>query len=199
MVTTNSNPQRTPQTHLAEADQITGPGENLANLRTAALLPQQLLQSGEVIILLIKPSAWYILLESWRFLAGVVLALIIAVLLIGKGYDLWASKTDLIFLSVGIGTIRLVWQLLEWLSRIYVLTDRRVLRIKGVLRISVFETQLANVQHTVTLFSIRERLFGLGTVGFATAGTAVIEAAWDMVARPLEVHQVVVETLNRYR
>lgn len=199
MVTINRNPQRTQQTHLAEADQITGPGENLADLRTAALLPQQLLQSGEVIILLIKPSAWYILLESWRFLAGVVLALIIAVLLIGKGYDLWASKTDLIFLAVGIGTIRLVWQLLEWLSRIYVLTDRRVLRIKGVLRISVFETQLANVQHTVTLFSIRERLFGLGTVGFATAGTAAIEAVWDMVARPLEVHQVVVETLNRYR
>ncbi|MEE9211213.1 MAG: hypothetical protein V3U29_01000, partial [Phycisphaeraceae bacterium] len=63
----------------------------------------------------------------------------------------------------------------------------------------VFECQLKQVQNTNALFSLRERLFGLGTIGFATAGTAVTEAYWFMIAKPLDVHQHVVQTLNRYR
>ena len=81
----------------------------------------------------------------------------------------------------------------------YVLTDRRVIRIKGVLRVQVFETPLKQIQHTNVFFSVRERLFGLGTLTFATAGTAVIEAMWVMVARPLEIHRKVIQTMQRYR
>ena len=102
-------------------------------------------------------------------------------------------------MHVGVAAVRLFWQFLEWLSRVYVLTDRRVIRVKGVLRISVFEAPLRQIQHTAAQYSIRERIFGLGTIGFATAGTGVIEAAWEMVARPMEVHGAVVQALNRYR
>ena len=49
------------------------------------------------------------------------------------------------------------------------------------------------------IFTVRERVFGLGTLGFATAGTALREAYWVMLAKPLEVHKTVVETINRYR
>ena len=79
------------------------------------------------------------------------------------------------------------------------LTDRRIVRVKGVLRVNVFETQLQQIQHTNTTFSLRERLLGLGTIHFATAGTGGIEASWEMVSHPLEVHRIVVQTLDRYR
>jgi len=68
-----------------------------------------------------------------------------------------------------------------------------------VLRVAVFEARLEQIQHTDTAFSLRERLFALGTVTFSTAGTGVIEAAWQMIARPLEVHRTVVRTIQRYR
>jgi uncharacterized membrane protein YdbT with pleckstrin-like domain len=95
--------------------------------------------------------------------------------------------------------VRLFWQFLEWLSRVYVLTDRRVIRVRGVWRVRVFEALLKNIQHTTVERSMRERLLGLGTIGFATSGTAFTEASWRMVARPLEVHQIVVQTIGRYR
>jgi hypothetical protein len=80
-----------------------------------------------------------------------------------------------------------------------VLTDRRVMRLQGVLRVHMFEAALKQLQHTEVYWSVRERLFGLGTIGFATAGTAFAEAHWQMVARPLEVHQIIRKTIERYR
>lgn len=184
--------------HMAEADPVPPALDDLAALRAAALLPEQLLQGGELIILLIKPSPWFIVLSSLGVLAGVALALAFSLWLASRGFA-FLGRVDLVLLAIAICGVRLVWQFLEWLSRVYVLTDRRVLRVRGVVRVQVFETALRNVQHTVLQFTLRERLFGLGSIGFATAGTAGIEAAWTMIARPLEIHQKVVRALDRYR
>ena len=76
------------------------------------------------------------------------------------------------------------------------LTDQRVLRIKGVLKVSVFECQLHQIQQTDLVFTLRERFIGLGTIGFSTAST---DAFWLMVAQPLDVHQQVIASIKRYR
>jgi len=175
-----------------------GAAGGLTEARAHAAIPEQLLQGGEIVILLIKPSVWFIVLSCLGFLAGVLVAAV-AVLGLMRIVDLHMASSDVIVIAGFIGAVRLLWQLLEWLSRVYVLTDRRVIRVKGVLRVQVFETQLKNIQHTDTLFTIRERLFGLGSIMFSTAGTAVPEATWRMIGRPLDVHQKVVATLNRYR
>lgn len=167
--------------------------------RIAAILPAQLIQPNEIIILLLKPSLLYIPLSCIGFLIAVAAGLAVALTLRAEGYTFGIGRQDLILLAIGMAGIRLFWQFLEWLSRVYVLTDRRVIRVQGVLRVAVFEAPLKQVQHTQTLFSIRERLFALGTVAFATAGTGLTEAAWQMVAQPLEVHRIVVDALNRYR
>ncbi|MHB1157299.1 MAG: PH domain-containing protein [Phycisphaerales bacterium] len=163
--------------------------------RAGAMLPANLLQDGETIILLLKPSPLYILLGSLPHLAAIVviIALCWAFHIPGVG------EREAILLGASLIGVRLVWQFLEWLSRIYVLTDRRVIRIMGVLRVYVFEAQLKKIQHTQTVFTIRERLFGLGTIGFATAGTAIVEAYWVMLHRPLAVHRKIVQTMNRYK
>ncbi len=198
--------QTPPHRHLAEAangDAVVG--DEPLTLRAASLLPPDLLQGGEVILLLIKPSPIYIVLAALRPLC--VIAVVTAMLVTLNQMDLQVARfelklplgsRDILLTGFGVFGLRLFWQLLEWLSRIYVLTDRRVIRLRGVLTISVFQAPLSKLQQTDMVFTVRERFFGLGTLAFSTAGTAAREAYWVMIDRPLEVHQAVLEAMNRY-
>jgi uncharacterized membrane protein YdbT with pleckstrin-like domain len=93
--------------------------------------------------------------------------------------------------------VRLVVGCLQWFSRLYVLTNRRVLRVKGVLNVQVFECRLERIQNTFMSLSLPERLTGMGTIFFATAGTGLPEAAWLMINRPREVHEIIVTYIER--
>jgi len=176
-----------------------GDATQLAQGRLMTFLPAELLQSGEAIVLLQKPSPWYIMLESLRFLGAVAAISLLALWISKQGYYIGVSRKELLLLTVAVEGARLFWQFLEWLSRVYVLTDRRVIRVKGVIRVQIFEAPLPRVQHTTTTFSLRERFFGLGSIHMATAGTGSTEASWVMLANPLEVHRILVQALNRYR
>ena len=167
--------------------------------RANAMLPAELLQPGEIIILLIKPSPLYILLVPLRFIAIVLLCALFAVQLQKRGINIGLDRHDVIIAALGVIGVRLFWQMLDWLSHVYVLTDQRIIRVMGVLNVQVFECPLQKIQQTDLILPLIQRLFWLGSIGFATAGTAVHEAYWLMVARPLEVHSKIVETLRRYR
>lgn len=164
-----------------------------------ALLPQRLLQGGEIVVLILKPSLWFILLSRLGWLATVA-AIAAGLIWLEHRYGLgWYELQDVATLGMGAITAVLLWQTLDWFSRVFVLTDRRVVRQMGVLRPQLFEAPLHRSQHTELLLTIRERLFGLGTIGFATAGTGIPEAYWVMLNSPHEVHHRVVRTINRYR
>jgi len=191
-------PTKAPPPHrLAEG--LTGEtNADEAAARAAGMLPAELLQPGEIIILLLKPSVWFILLVPIRILTLIVV-LAMAGDLANSYLDVGMSRQNTLLVATTLILFRLFWQFLEWLSRVYVLTDRRVITVAGVIRVRLFETPLQKIQHTNLLFSLRERLFGLGTLAFATAGTAAIETYWLMVNEPLKVHQKVVQTISRYR
>ena len=176
---------------------LTSDSDALAT-RAATLLPAQLLQGGEIIVLLLKPSPWFILLASLPTLI-IIGILTVAAVVAHRSFSLGLNESEIVLFGCVLIVLRLFWQFVEWLSRVYVLTDRRIIRIRGVLRVSIFESPLQQIQHTNLLFSLRERVFVLGTIAFATAGTAAVEAAWIMIAKPLDVHQKVVETINRYK
>lgn len=152
---------------------------------------------GEMVVLALKPSPMLVFLRSMWLLLGSVVVLAMAIW-IGQRFDLGAWPIRISFVVCVVVAARLLWETLEWISRLYVLTDRRVVRVAGVLRRSVVDLRLDRVQHVEVHKSLRERVFRLGTLGFASAGTDRIEVVWLTVERPDEVHRIVRETIDRY-
>lgn len=192
----NAEPARRHTLAPAEASDAAA---DAALARANAMLPAELLQPGEIIVLLIKPSPLYILLVPLRFVAIVLLCTLFALQLQNRGFDLGLNRQEIVILAMGVVGVRLFWQMLDWLSQVYVLTDQRIIRAMGVLNVQVFESPLQNIQQTDLILPLIQRIFWLGSIAFATAGTGGHEAFWIMVARPLEVHKKIVETLRRYR
>lgn len=167
--------------------------------RADAMLPADLIHDDEIIILLLRPSPLFIVLGA----AGSLIAIAIITLTLAWISHLpvpWIGFTDrdaFVFGGV-LALLRITWQGLEWWSRVYVLTDRRLIRKMGVVRIAIFETPLRRIQHTSVFRRLRERLFGLGTLGFATAGSDTYEAFWVMIDKPYAVHKIVLQAIQRY-
>lgn len=160
-------------------------------------LPKDLVDDDELVILLLRPSLLYVVLSSF---VGLVMIALITFALAYLSRLPWIGWTDrqAFLLGFGLASLRLGWQLLEWGSRLYVLTDRRIITRSGVLRLTVFETQLKKVQHTSVFASLRERITGLGTIGFATAGSDTFESFWVMIRQPFTVHKIIIETMRKY-
>ncbi|MEM9252813.1 MAG: PH domain-containing protein [Planctomycetota bacterium] len=176
-----------------EAEALSEP----TDARLAALVPAGLIEGGETVILLLKPSLWFVLLAPLGTLVAMVL--VTAGLATVDAFVTGGVYIDEAALAcAGVMAVRLFWQFLEWLSRAYVLTDRRIIRVRGVLTVQVFECPLGRIQHTEVVRILREQLFGLGTVTFSTAGTGGIEAAWEMLGRPIDVQQEVARAIRRY-
>jgi len=173
---------------------LSSPEAELTAERLEAALPAELIEDDEVVLLMLRPSLMFVPLAS---LGAAVVALVLALLAIRISWIPW-SETAAYALGVAVAAARLLWQCLDWSCRIYVLTDRRIIRRMGVLRVSVFEAPLRNIQHTSVFRLLRERLLGLGSIGFATAGSDVFDAFWVMVRQPFGVHRTVVEAIRRY-
>jgi uncharacterized membrane protein YdbT with pleckstrin-like domain len=173
-----------------------GPTSGVVRLPVEALVPAHLLDGGEVVLFAIKPSPWFVLIVSLRWLAVAILLGILAnrdLLPSGVRWYLYQS-------AVAVAGFRLGWAILEWVSRLYVLTNHRVMRIRGVFYVELFECTLSKLQNTYATFSLAERLTRTGTITFQTAaagGGPGGTASWRIVSRPLEVHQKLREAIRR--
>ncbi|MBN2582116.1 MAG: PH domain-containing protein [Planctomycetes bacterium] len=173
-----------------------GPAGEAVAPQTSAVA-QDLLADGEIVILRLKPSLWFIPLVSAPILALGVLAILTGNLSIVDRHFSGAQHT-LTQIGLVIIALRLAWALLQWFARIYILTDRRVIRQRGVLNIQLFECPLERLQNTFVCRNLVQRVLGVGTIFFATAGTGQIEAMWQHVSHPTKVHKTIVETIQKY-
>ena len=177
---------------------MTHAAEPTAPARTGwvVAIPARLIQPDEEIVLAIKPGGAFVLVVSAPLVAGLTMLAAASYLADAAGLaNLHVPAVTA--MCVAVGLLRVLVACLQWLGRTYVLTNRRMLRIKGVLRVNVFECGLARIQNTRLSLSPAERLFGMGTILFATAGTGEAQAAWLMIARPGEVHPIIVEYIRR--
>lgn len=73
---------------------------------------------------------------------------------------------------------------LDWLTRRYILTERRAILVCGILHQAFTEVPLSRVQHIVISKPFLLRLLNLGHIGLSTAGSDGLELVWHWFPNP---------------
>ena len=189
------------------------PSADPANLALPAVpTAERLLHDGELIILAVKPSPWSILLNSGPvlILSGLVAAAgwfgrnTLAAVLPGQAVALACAAAAL---------LRLLVAGLQWTGRLYLLTNLRVMRIRGVLRADVVQCPLRRILAVAVAAGRTERFLGVGNLCFRTDRTSAAppsgaapgglheapDISWTQIARPAEVQRMVEDAIGRAR
>ena len=158
----------------------------------ATLLAGHVLRDGEVVLLILKPSLWYILFNAMRFGAAVGILIIAAVLWVKHPFVPYYVEAAT-FLIAG----RVMWAVMQWMGRLYVLTDQRVLRLSGVFTVDIFDCPLRKVAQTRITRSSRERLWRLGSIEILPLDESKPPGIWQTVRRPVDVHEELLDAVRR--
>jgi uncharacterized membrane protein YdbT with pleckstrin-like domain len=137
---------------------------------------------------------------SWRalmsfYLGGIglaVLVLVILGLLVGEWALAAAIAAALTVLTLLIGWFRRV-------STKYLITTQRLRISRGIVRRHVQETRLERVQNVNYQQGVLDRVLGVGTVDFDTAGTDDAEFRFDWVNGPEKVVRAVDDAIQEAR
>jgi hypothetical protein len=159
----------------------------------ADLLARQDLRDGELILLILKPSRWYIALSCLRFIAGVLVILCALHLAAAPQAHLrYCVDAGLFAISS-----RIMWASLAWMGRLYVLTNQRVLRFSGVFHIDVIDCPLRKIAKTRVTYQFSERMLYLGTIEIVPQDDDRPPAAWQMVRHPREVREQIEAAIRK--
>jgi len=103
------------------------------------------------------------------------------------------------YVLVLIPGVMLTWRVLQWLVKVYVVTNRRVARVAGVLNKNVKDSSLEKVNDVVLTQSLFGRALGYGNVEILTASESGINKM-RMLVDPVAFKTAMVnakETLER--
>lgn len=160
----------------------------------AALLSRHVLRDGEVVILMLRPSLWFIPFTCLRF-GAVVLILMINAQIFNEQIH-WHAR---LYNEVGVLLLvgRLMVAVLQWLGRLYILTDMRVVQMMGIFAVDICDCPLRKVGRVRVIYTLKERLLRLGSVEIIPFDDAYPVGIWQTVSRPKEVHKVIVQAIRR--
>ena len=159
----------------------------------AALLTGHILRDGEVVQLILKPSLWFILFSSMRLAAIVLIVTIAAKLWFLPQRAFLSFAYAAAFVLAG----RVMWAVLQWMGRLYVLTDMRVVRLSGVFNVEIFDCALRKVAATRVTRTFREKLWRLGSIEIIPVDDSCPPGVWQTVKRPGEVQAKLQSTIDR--
>lgn len=147
----------------------------------AALLTRHLIPDSEIIVLMLKPSLFYIPITSMMTI-GFAAALALA----GTLFDaqLPGSASAYFNGAILLASIRLMWSTVHWMGRFYILTDMRVMTVSGVFQTRVEQCPLRRVARVRVLHSLKERALGLGSVEVIPQEEDMTIVLWMTVATP---------------
>jgi len=181
--------------HLSED---TSGGTALPTDLVGTVVPQQILHDDEVVLLLTKPSLLFIPYTSFLFCLGSLLLGVLLAQLTRYTSAAYLTPTSVALLTVLACVGRLVWALLVWTSHTYMLTNQRIVTIKGVLNVHMFQAHLRKVQKTDLYRPLLYQILGTGTLAFSTAASSGdADSTWQMIARPVQTHEQVVAAINK--
>lgn len=151
-----------------------------------ATLPGGVVDGGEIVLLAIRPSMWRPLFHAAPWLA-VCCVVAGSLMWIGRPVPgLSPAATAQLVLLVGFA--RLMLAAVRWASMWYVLTNRRILDVRGVREPRIWSCLLVQTRHTSVNASVAERLAGVGTITFVTDIPDQPPRDWQSIAKPREVH-----------
>ena len=170
-----------------------------ATAEASVVVPAELLEDGEIVLLAVKPSGWFVLLVSAPVLA-VVGVLAAGVVFSEPILHAGGRPRDAVLLALtAVAFLRVLVACCQWIGRLYVLTNRRMLRIRGIVRADVLAFLLKDVRGVLPTAGLLERPLGLGSLYFEIDGQAGGDAAWVNLSRPADVLETVSEAIRRAR
>ena len=137
---------------------------------------------------------------SWRalmsfYLLGIGVAVLVVVIL-GLLADSWGSATGIAAVIVG---LTLVIGYLRRIATKYLITTQRLRISRGIVSKKVQETRLERVQNVNYEQGVLDRVLGVGTVDFDTAGTDDSEFRFAWVNDPEQVVRAVDQAVEEAR
>jgi hypothetical protein len=165
-----------------------------AGASLAKLLSSHILRDGEVVLLILRPSLWFVPLSCIQFIAvAVVLTILVRFLNIQNH----ATIHSLMEFGISAISARLVWATLQWISRLYILTDLRIISIAGVFQMQIFDCPLRKIVRTRLTRTASERCTGTGSIEIVPQDETSPFGEWKTIAHPIKIHETIVATINR--
>lgn len=142
-------------------------------VQTSRGFPRELLTSDEQILLELKPSAVPfvtapLLTLSTLLVVGLVAFAVLAYANVNAAVA--ACGLPLVVLAAVLGLSSLLGYL-TWRNTFYAVTDKRVLQKSGLVGMNAFDAPLTSIQNVSLIQPWFSKLFGIGTLVFATSGT----------------------------
>ncbi len=166
-----------------------------ADVQTVEL--ENLLQDGESIILAIKPSSWFVLLISLPVLfivAGVGSGAYLADKLFG--YESIPLRLLGLVLSF-IVLIRIMVASFQWLARLYVLTNRRAMLIRGIMKFDVAQCPLVDIDETILTATSAERTLAVASLYLKMNGKKCEPIVWLYLAEPAKIQKTLEQAIHQ--
>jgi len=159
---------------------------------------EELLDGGELILLALRPSPWFVLLTCWPVLAvaGVISGVTV---LASEMLGVSLPGRNVTFVCGAVASIRVAFACGEWVSRLYILTSRRVLSVQGVRRARIEDCPLQKIVEVSDISSAVEKLLGVGSLVFLDGEGKALGPIWSCLARPEEARQAVKSAIRRGR
>lgn len=158
-------------------------------------IADQILDGGETVLLAIKPSLWFVLFDAARW---IVLGATLLLISTFSSFEVtWVARQTIGQLGAAIIIVRLGMAFLRWVSRFYILTNRRVMRVRGVFKVDILSCPLLSIRRTEIMIGPHEKVTRLGTILFASDEVPCDDFHWFQINKVEEVHERIRRAIDR--
>ena len=157
-----------------------------------------LLSTGERVSHRVRQH-WFVLVWGARIPIAAIIAALLLLVLSGNVQDS-AFRTFLGILTAVLfigGLVFLAWATLRYLNTEFVLTNRRVVQVEGVVNKRATDSSLEKINDAVLTQSIFGRIFGFGDLDVLTAAEAGIER-FRMIIDPIGFKRAMLDAKHEY-
>lgn len=144
------------------------------------------LMSSHERIILISRQHWFLLVRSILLEISAILILLAVGIIFALNFShLAALSVAVIFLLLMIPIATMTRDILEWTNRQYIVTNRRVIQIFGIINKNIIDSSLDKVNDVKMEQSVLGRLFGYGDIEILTASEFGINQ-FKKIADPID-------------